>query len=182
MAILRTITKQGIIEFYEKYITPTSPQRAKLSIHLIAEKSTEQNKAPNLFTPEQQKQMLVQNLTQFLGDTGIKAEAEVLSRSFKGVDISTPENIAGAIITYLKEDWKLDDEKLAAVMEKGTTLLRELHPQLVAQNLGETEGEGLLKDSVVIEDVVAWKAGLTLTRAARPVRPLVEFEETEPKL
>ncbi|KAF8425470.1 Metalloenzyme, LuxS/M16 peptidase-like protein [Tirmania nivea] len=182
VAILRTITKQEIVDFYEKYISPASPQRAKLSIHLIAEKSTEKNKASNLLNPEQQKQMLVQNLTQFLGDAGIKAEAEVLSRSFKDVDISMPENIADAVGTYLIEDWKLDDEKLTAVMEKGTALLRELHPQLVAQNVNEIEGEDLLKDSVVIEDVVAWKAGLTLTRAARPVRPLIEFEETEPKL
>lgn len=182
MAILRTITKQEIVEFYEKYITPSSPQRAKLSIHLIAEKSTEKNKAPNLLTPEQQKQMLVQNLTQFLSDAGIKAEVEVLSRSFKDVDISTPENIASTVGNYLKEDWKLDDGKYTDVMERGIALLKELHPQLVAQSVNENEGEDILKDSVVIEDVVAWKAGLTLTRAARPVRPLVEFEETEPKL
>lgn len=182
MAILHTISKQEIVDFYEKYIAPASPQRAKLSIHLIAEKSTEKNKASNLLIPEQQKQMLVQSLYQFLSDAGIKTEAEILSRNFKDVDISTLESIAAAVGTYLKKDWKLDDEKLAAVMEEGTALLKELHPQLVAQNVNETEGEDILKDSVVIEDVYAWKAGLKLTSAARPVRPLVEFEETEPKL
>lgn len=184
MAILRTITKQELVEFYEKYISTSSPHRAKLSVHLIAEKSTEKNKSPNLLTPEQQKQILVQNLTQFLSGVGVKAEPEILSKSFKDVDTSSPENIVTAVAAYLKEDWKLDDKKIAEVVEQGRTLLKELHPQLVGQNAGNAADgeEDILKDSIVIEDVVAWKAGLTLSRAARPVRPLAEFEETEPKL
>lgn len=174
--------KQELVEFYSKYIDPASPHRAKLSVHLIAEKSTEKNKGPSLLTPEQQKQTLIQNLTQFLVEAGVKAEAEVLSRYFKGVDILVPENIATAVASYLKEDWKLTDANIVPIMEKGASLLKELHPQLVGDSTNSEEGEHTLKDSIVIEDVIAWKAGLTLTKAARPVRPLVEYEETESKL
>lgn len=140
------------------------------------------NKGPSLLTPEQQRQTLVQNLTQFLVEAGVKAEAEVLSRYFKDVDILVPENIAITVASYLKEDWKLDDANITPIMERGVSLLKDLHPQLVGNSNDNEEGGHTLKDSVVIEDVIAWKAGLTLTRAARPVRPLVEFEETESKL
>lgn len=174
--------KQELVEFYSKYIDPASPHRAKLSVHLIAEKSTEKNKDPNLLTPEQQKQTLIQNLTQFLVEAGVKAEAEVLSRYFKDVDILVPENIVITVTSYLKEDWKLDDANIVPIMERGILLLKGIHPQLVGNSTDNGEGSHVLKGSVVIEDVIAWKAGLTLTRAARPVRPLVEYEETEPKL
>ena len=112
----------------------------------------------------------------------MKAEAEVLSRYLKDVDILVPENIAIAVAGYLKDDWKLDDANVVPIMERGISLLKELHPRLVGNSTDSGEGGYTLKDSVVIEDVTAWKAGLALTRAAKPVRPLVEFEETGSKL
>lgn len=38
------------------------------------------------------------------------------------------------------------------------------------------------QNNVYITDVSAWKAGLTLSRGPRPVRPLEEMEKTEVKL
>ncbi|KAF8460600.1 Metalloenzyme, LuxS/M16 peptidase-like protein [Kalaharituber pfeilii] len=182
VAILRTINKVDLLEFYQTYIHSSSPQRAKLSIHLIAERSTAKNASANLLTPEQQKQTLVQNLAQFLIDAGIKAEPEVLSRAFKDVDVNSQEKIVDTVKRYLEEDWALEGEKLEVVVGKGKELVKQLHPQLVGGGEVKEGAEESLRDSVVIEDVVAWKAGLELTRAAKPVKPLEEFEETGPKL
>ena len=179
VAILRAITKPEMLAFYNKYISPTSATRAKLTIHLIAETSTSKNtsatgKPP--FTLEQQKQTLISALTQTVtSEFGMKSEPEVFAARFKNVDVAKVESIIEAVRVYLKEDEGLEDKKIETFVAKGKKVLENLLPQIVGGG-GEGE-EGVITDSIVVEDVVAWKGGLALSRAARPVRALAEFEE-----
>lgn len=50
----------------------------------------------------------------------------------------------------------------------------------VAETNGEAEGKG--GEAVVIEDVRAYKAGLTASAGARPARDVTEYEEIDAKL
>lgn len=127
----------------------------------------------------QQKTVLAQALSQFLSTQGgISADTAALSKALGDTDLTKPESIIASVATFLTKEVKLADEKVKTVIAQGAIVLKQLLPTLVGPVLPEVEED----QGVIIEDVYAFKAGLEMTKGARPVRPLVEFEESSVKL
>lgn len=96
--------------------------------------------------------------------------------------------------TYLQKDEGLTDkEKLATILEQGKALLASALPSIGiepeasgAEKKALKETNGVVKGNgtevVKIIDVHSWKAGMTVSPAARPMRDLSEFEEGASKL
>lgn len=127
----------------------------------------------------QQKTVLAQALSQFLSSHGgISTDTAALSKALGDIDLTKPESIIASVATFLTKEVKLADEKVKMVITQGASVLKQLLPTLVGNVSAEEVGD----QGVVIEDVYAFKAGLEMTKGARPVRPLVEFEESSVKL
>lgn len=126
----------------------------------------------------QQKTVLAQALSQFLSNHGISTDTTALSKALGDIDLTKPESIIASVATFLTKEVKLADEKVKMVITQGASVLKLLLPTLVGNVPPEEVGD----QGVVIEDVYAFKAGLEMTKGARPVRPLVEFEESSVKL
>lgn len=117
VAQLKPLTKPDLIEFFNHYISPSSPVRAKLAVHMLAQSSP---KSPPVAETEKE---------------GVTSGPEPKSPE-------APVKIIG------EENMKIGN---------GTT-------------------------PTIIKDVHVWKAGLEVSRGARPVRDLSDFEELEAKL
>lgn len=177
-AIIRNLTKDDVVKFYNKFISPSSPDRSKISVHMHAAAIPQQ--PSDVAKGEQQKALLAQALSQFLlTQSGISADAARLSKALGDIDLTKPESIITSVTTFLAEEMKLADEKVKTVIAQGTKVLVQLLPALIGPPPPE-EVEG--DQGIIIEDISAFKAGLEMTKGARPVRPLVEFEESSVKL
>lgn len=117
VAQLKPLTKSDLIEFFNRYISPSSPVRAKLAVHMLAQSSPKS--APAAETERE----------------GVTSGSEPKSPE-------TPVEVIG------EENMKIGN---------GTT-------------------------PTIIKDVHVWKAGLEVSRGARPVKDLSDFEELEAKL
>lgn len=177
-AIIRNLTKDDVVKFYNKFISPSSPDRSKISVHMHAAAIPQQ--PSDVAKGQEQKALLAQALSQFLlTQSGISADAARLSKALGDIDLTKPESIITSVTTFLAEEMKLADEKVKTVIAQGTKVLVQLLPALIGPPPPE-EVEG--DQGIIIEDISAFKAGLEMTKGARPVRPLVEFEESSVKL
>ncbi|KAF2091088.1 a-pheromone processing metallopeptidase Ste23 [Saccharata proteae CBS 121410] len=185
VAHISPLTKEDIIAFYDYYISPASPTRAKLAIHLLAQSSPAAPAAADRLSS------VVTLATQFLNSEGIGADAEGLTKrlSTNGADVAQPDSGAAvlkAVSMYLLEDLKVEKGKAMEVMEKGKAMLEQALPGLgieVPESEEVSAGEAVpQKEPVVIEDVKAFKVGMEVSRGARPVCDLSTFEEVGSKL
>jgi len=185
VALLRQLTKADMDSFYSKYISPESPARAKLSLHMIAQASPPET--PDT-TPEQQKEQLVGLLSQFLGSTGLRIDEAKFKQAFGKVDVSKgdEEAILSTVNSYIGQE--LPTEKANATMEEarknlGTLLVAlKIKAPVEDMEVNGTEVAKKIPTPVVIEDVDSWKASLTVSEGPRPVNDLSQFEELESKL
>ncbi|OCK75895.1 hypothetical protein K432DRAFT_307572 [Lepidopterella palustris CBS 459.81] len=124
VAHLTPLTKADLVAFYKQYISPSSPARAKLAIHMLAQLTSETD------VPAERKTLLEQgkaNIQNALGESASQSlEVEINGSGQKNIG-------------------------------NGTT-------------------------PVVITDVHAWKASLEVSRGARAVRDLSDFEDLGAKL
>lgn len=201
MEHLRTLTLAELQEFYNYYIAPKSPHRAKLSVHLLAQ-ATPASIAEAL-SKDEQRSKLLDGITKFLATHGITADPAKLKKAFTGVNIQSGDKtpIVGAMSEYLSTGEALVKEKLQDILAQGETLLSTVLPSLgiePALTNGEKAAVEEAKEAVangdvapaqengtkvvLIEDVHAWKASMTVAPGARPVADLSEFEETGAKL
>lgn len=178
--IIRNLTKADIVRFYDEFINPGSHKRSKISVHMHAAASPPPTPAPaDDEIAEQPKTVLAQALSQFLSTQGvICADTTALSKALDNTDLTKPESIIASVSTFLSKEVKLADEKVKMVIAQGASVLKQLMPTL----LGSAPSDVVGSQGEVIEDVYAFKAGLEMTKGARPVRPLVEFEESSVKL
>jgi insulysin len=96
--------------------------------------------------------------------------------------------IVEAVSAHLREDLKVDQEKVDKVMDEAKAALglaeveeKLEHPEVLRD--GDVEHTvGNAKAPVLIKDVHAWKAGLQMSTGVRPVRDLSEFAEDAAKL
>ena len=188
---LKPLTKSDLIEFFNHYISPTSPSRAKLSVHLIAQSSPKEV-AGNISPAEQQEKVMV-TLGKYLTAMGIEADQAKLAKRFDGVDVTGGDQagIIEAVARYLDEDAEMGEEEANEVLVQGQQLLGTVLPSLgieVKQAVDGVDGVEELpeappvKETTLIEDVREFKAGLQLTAGRRPVTDLSEFLDTESKL
>lgn len=185
---LRPLTKHDLVEFYQHYIHPTSPTRAKLSIHAIARSS------PKLvggnISPAEQKEKIVSLVGKYLTSIGIQADADTLNATFPNVDVAGGDErrLVQAILTHLRSGDYASTEKQKELIAQAEQLLAPVIPSLgieVAPVVDATSGfpeAPPVKGTTYIENVHEYKAKLEAGAGPRPVTDLSEFEDTEPKL
>ncbi|KAL8702430.1 MAG: hypothetical protein Q9201_004405 [Fulgogasparrea decipioides] len=185
VANLKPLSKQDMIDFFNRYIHPTSPSRAKLSVHMIAQSSV-QTVAGNIST-EGRKEKLVDLLSKYLTSVGVNADGEQLKKRFEPVDVAGGDQkaIVAAISSYLEEDVQMPQEHSKAVVEQGQQLLGTVLPSLgieIKVEESDLPPAPKVKATTFIEDAFDYKSRLAVSQGPRPVRDLSEFEDMESKL
>lgn len=147
----------------------------------------------------EKKTKLLETVTQILQQLGLEVDAEALEKQFESVNIAGADidGIMGAVGRYLTDIAGVEAEEAKEVVEQGKAVIGGVLPSLgiVAPDdkpvtngdVGAGQANGVSEDdkksqTIVIEDVKAWKASMPLSAGARPVCDLSEFEEVGPKL
>ena len=187
VAHLKPLTKTELIEFFNYYVHPTSPTRAKLSIHMVAQ-ATPKTLAGNISEMEQRSK-LVGLLGKYLTTTGISVDAEKLSKQFESTDIAggDQKGITKAISAYLNYT-QTPPDRASEIVQQAQSLLATVLPSLGIETKPVVDGvEDLpeappVKATTYIENVHEYKAALSVSAGPVAVTNLSEFEELEPKL
>jgi insulysin len=168
-------------EFFMHYISPSSPHRAKLSVHLIAQK---QAKEPTL---EEKKTQMSSIIAAIFKAESITPNDDALKSRIDA--ITSNADIPSAISAHLKEDLGLSAEQVDKVADEATAAMGLADAGLSGEVVNADEKmtvtgvqAGSAKEPVLITDVHAWKAGLQMSTGVRPIRNLEEFMEGAPKL
>jgi insulysin len=185
---IRKLSKQDIVDFYAKFLAPDSATRAKLAIHLEAQKQAPTEPAVDA---AEQKTQFTQLLEEVLGSLSVPTDTDKLTAAFKNLDISDRNGVlqsAKACIGDALPAPKVD-ELLAQVEQAVSQIYMALKIAPKGKAPGEevgAEGEQTPKMEImaptVIEDVVRWKAGCEVSRGPVAMADLKEFEELESKL
>jgi insulysin len=190
VANISPLTKSAIQSFFASYISPRSPTRRTLSVHLLAQST------PDAPDPAEQRSKLQQAITQFLGQHKVSLtndNAGELERRLSKVDLTTapaelPTRLAVLLGEFLIADVMMTSGESLPIVEAG----KEALPAVLA-SLGIDIADGATPDDateaplpvrplVKIEDVSRWKASLQVSSGARPVKELGAFEELGAKL
>ncbi|EMC94102.1 hypothetical protein BAUCODRAFT_75180 [Baudoinia panamericana UAMH 10762] len=193
---IEVLTKKDMLNFYKAYMHPSSQTRAKTAVHLKAQSSVRE--IAKKTDPKEQREKLAATLTNILGQLGVQAEPTKLAARLEKVDVAAgdTQGILNALGEYLKEGAGAATEQVQQVMGQGQTVLAQVLPLLgISPNAsakGERENDVAKTDrevlperqsqSVMIEDVKAWKASMPLSAGAKAVKPLSNFEDLESKL
>ena len=165
VAHIKPITKADIIEFFNHFVKPTSPARAKLAIYLEAQAKSD--------VTTKQISDLIKTLS-LSESAAAQAATDLQSKlSAAGHDV---EKEVTALENYLLHSLNVAETKIGPAVETWRKLHGEHGP-----------GVGVVKDSeppssngttpVVITDVHDFKAGLAATKGPCPERDLSEFED-----
>lgn len=179
-----------MLDFYRTYYHPSSPTRAKTSIHLVASANAADIAAST--STDEKREKLVETVSSMLAQLGLEADTALLAKQFEKVDIASgdAEGIVGAVSAYMKEKLNMAADEVEGIMEQGKLVLAQVLPALgivsaqEQQQQEQANGDVAPRErkAVVIEDVKAFKASMPLSAGARPVRELSEFEELGAKL
>ncbi|MCJ1310738.1 Insulinase (Peptidase M16) [Agyrium rufum] len=209
VAGIRPLTKADILTFYERFISPTSEVRAKMSVHVNAQTSPKDIAAK--MTPAEQRLKVQELVGQYITQIGLTPNEDVLAKCFASMDltsddtgeakISPIDTITNALSRYMEDDpaaseaLKENEDKEAQLMEQTKVLLSSFLPTIgiviKKAGIGEEERVGedkdlpkapKVKETVFVDDVHAFKAKLLIGPAAVPVEDLTRFEEVESKL
>ena len=188
VSYLKPLTKSDLIDFFQHYINPTSPSRAKLSVHMIAQSSPKEV-AGNM-SPAEQKEKVIAMLAKYLNALGVEADQEKLVKHFDNVDVTGGDQagITAAVARYLDDDADMPEEDSRQVLAQGQQLLSTILPGLGIEVKQTVDGAEELpeappvKKTTFIDNVREFKAGLPMTVARKPVADLSEFWDAEPKL
>lgn len=160
-----------MIDFFNHYIHPKSPARAKLAVYLVAQAKSD--------VSTKQISELIKALS-LTGEASTKAATDLQARlSAAGHD--EKKEIDG-LREYLTHELSVAEDKIEAAVEAW----KKLHAQNGEKALvGVDEhtpptSNGTLP--VVVDDVRAFKAGLVASTGAQPAKDLSTFEDFEPKL
>ena len=188
VAQIKELTQAQMLDFFKEYIHPTSPSRSKLSIHMIAQSSPKA--IGNSMSLEMQKEKVVSLLSKYLTSVGVDVDAEKLTGRFATVNVAggDQKGIINAVSLYL-QDMETTQDKAGQVTAQTQQLLGTVLPSLgvevqpdMADGAAELPPAPTVKATTFINDVHDYKASLAVSAGARPVNPLSEFEEIEPKL
>lgn len=159
-----------MIEFFNHYIHPSSPARAKLAVYLEAQAKSD------VSTKEITE--LIKTLE--LGSTAAAKAATDLQARLSAAGPEIDKEVAG-LRDYLLHDLKVPEGRIHAAAEAwkkihaahgpGTEVVKDAEPP---SSNGTTP--------VFIDDVRSFWASLPSSVGARPVSDLSEFEDLEPKL
>lgn len=183
---LRSITKSDMIDFFKQFIDPTSKDRAKVSVHLVAQSPPDE--IASGVPSEEQRAVFIETVGQSLIAAGVAIHTDKLATRFSNVDVAGGDQngISTAILDHLKDDMQAPEEQIDLVETQGGELLAQLMSTLGIQPKASNEEDlppaPKVKQPVYIENVHNFKASCTLTAGARAVTHIAEFEELESKL
>lgn len=177
------------MEFFNKHFNPSSTQRARLAIYLHAQGKAEgaqkrqedaQKKAHE--AAEEEKVKLKQEYSKyFLGqelDAGTK-----IRRLLEGLGSQDPSpsiwQTVESLGDHLREALKLPEKTITVLLEQAKILgVKQTNPDEPRALNGTTA----VDYAIEITDVRLFKSKLTASSGARPVKDLVEYEDTDAKL
>jgi len=173
------LTKQEMIDFYARFISTCSSQRAKLSVHLQAQAKA---KEPSL---DEKKTAATAALTAIFAEHKIESDEHKLKGRI--ADAPSTDAIADAVATYLSEDVQLARELARKVLDQAKAALGVADSGLPAEpkaldETADVQGGVEASQPVLIQDIHAWKSSMQLSTGVQPVRPLEEFVEVAEKL
>jgi insulysin len=159
-----------MIEFFNHYIHPSSPARAKLAVYFLAQAKSD--------VSTKQISELIKTLD-LDSDLAARAATDLQARlSAAGHD--EKKELEG-LEQYLLHELKVPESKISAASEAW----KKLHEQ-------NGNANGVVKDAeppssngttpFTIEDVRSFKSGLAASAGARPAKDLSEYEELDSKL
>jgi insulysin len=168
-----------MVDFYSHYISTSSSQRSKLSVHLQAQAKA---KEPSL---DEKKTAAAAALKIILAEHKITANDEAFQNRIK--DASSNEAISDAVANHLIDDLKMEKDVANKVLDEAKAALGVADSGLPAapQALDASADVKSVVDAshpVLIEDVYAWKASMQVSSGVRPVRNLEDFVEVTEKL
>ncbi|KAH9950188.1 insulin-degrading enzyme [Amylocystis lapponica] len=153
--LVKTITKEEVTSLFLSRIHPSSPSRAKLSVHLRSQKPQ----------PQKISNPAMEAFESLLTARGITVDGQRWRSELTGN--------GEPLISQFGKYWQdtLAGEP-AVTPEVGKAIMASL-PALLEQYPAHTESEGKVKDGVAfIEDPKAFRASL---KAAAPPKPLVDW-------
>ncbi|KKA31035.1 hypothetical protein TD95_002969 [Thielaviopsis punctulata] len=165
---IKDLTKQDIIDFYERYISNESPYRAKLAVELFArgETAVEELVTKALESvPESAPEELKATVRASVVEAVLRGSADKLAShlvSTAGLSEETAQDIVGKIGASVKT---------VAASRKGDKKMQYTLPENVHG-----------ADAKFITDVALWKRGMKASAGALPYKDIHEFEELVPKL
>ncbi len=160
-----------MIEFYDRYISPSSLARAKLSIHLVAQAKSDVSTG--------QISELVKALS--LDDEAARQAATDLQARLTAAHHDETEELDG-LSTYLLKDLKVAEDKIDAAVDTWKKLSKDHRSNGVVGDLVKDAPSLNGTQPVVIDDVRDFKSSLPVTAGPRPMRDLSTYEDLESKL
>lgn len=169
-----------MIEFYSQHISPSSPARAKLSVHLVAQAKSD---------------VSTKQISELVKTLGLGGGSDSTAAADAAADLQARLSAASAagnhdvekevesLKAYLLHDLKVAEDHI----EAAAAAWRRLHEDHARIN-GVDGDPGAVPVShngtepVVIEDVRDFKSRLAVTAGPMPVRELSEYEELDSKL
>jgi insulysin len=189
VAQLTPLTKADMVSFYNQYISPLSPERAKLSVHLLAQA------APKTPSAEEQRADALSLAKSILAENEVSQQVEKLSSRLNALVLDSSSNHADTlfetITSHVSEDLNLPTETADKVISEAKAALGlavvgpageqpDVLTEKADQNAVQKVGNGTTP--VYIQDIVTWKAGLLLSKGVKPVKDLEEFVDGSSKL
>lgn len=168
-----------MIEFYDTFINPSSPNRTKLSIFMNSQVKHGTTAPPVKFSVAAAEELLKDlKAAQIPVD---EVQYAALSKSEPPLD-----NALAFFGQYMDKIPFITPEKKTQFLERVKELAR-LHPGPNALNASEPLSEGKLREgTIIIEDLAAFRKSLEGARPAKAVMSLEEeglsSEVAEPKL
>jgi insulysin len=168
-----------MIDFYAHYISPSSSQRSKLSVHLQAQSK------PKEATLDEKKASAIAALQVILAEHKIEPKLDELQTRVN--DTSSAEAIPEAVSSYLSGVLTLEKAVADKVLDETKAAMGVADSGLPAEPevLDETADLESVTDAghpVLIKDMHAWRASMQISAGVRPVRNLDEFVEVAEKL
>lgn len=165
---IKTISKEELLSFYNKYIHPSSPHRRVLSVHV---KSQIEHHPPD-FTEQ-----LATGVRLFIANEGYDIPPSEVAEAFKGDLSLVPQNLYSIIIGH-----GYDKDRVAKSMAKGA----EIFDAQIAMD-GVANGNGGIKSHVLrevkVENIKKFRSTLKVDDKPSPVQPLETYYESQsPKL
>jgi insulysin len=200
--IIEALTKADITAFFNTYLSPASPRRAKLSVHMVAQKTAPAVAAaavvPEL-TDAEKRERLRAALAEALAANGLAADEDKLVAHLAAVDLSSEQpppfpDAAQAVESLGMRVAGAGGEAggLQEALERAGPAVGKAWAQAWAQawaavragakTVEEQEVVTVAVEPVWIEDGHAFRSRLEATCSVQPVRSVSDFEDTEPKL
>jgi insulysin len=176
-----------MLEFFDWYISPSSPNRSKISVHLLAQTTPSEIAAHS--SPSERVEKLEELLVEFLEAQSLPVDEDKLKARLKSVDLLNGDvsSIASTIGKYLSEDAAVPASDVEEILEKGKPVLGSVLASVGIQTAVEPDDAApAIKDALPpptkIEDVAAFKRALQPSIGSLPVRDIKDFEELGAKL